>query len=301
MNQLLKQYEHVWLNNFYKKNIMITEQELKKLFPTIQKAWNKIMEIYNTNFDIEYKKDESPLTIADKTSNEIMCNWLEKHFPDINILSEENKQIPYSERKDRTTFRLLDPLDGTKEFIKKNWEFCISLGLIENNSPIAWVIYSPVTEDFRYAIKWQWTYKIDKNWIEKRLNWPQSQQDTIRVIASRSHPGPDMQDYINKLQEKYKNIEFVNKGSALKFCTIAEWLADCYPRLWPTMERDTAAWDIIVWEIGKKLKLINSDKYLSYWKENLVNPFFIVIHKFIFSKNLKYCIFIRFYNNLFCV
>ena len=239
-------------------------------------AGEKIMEIYGRDFEVEYKEDSSPLTEADKTCNVIMMKALIEIYPDIPILSEENAEVPYEERKNWKKFWSLDPLDWTKEFVKKNDEFCISLWLIEEGKPVAGIIYAPVTKELRYASKWQGAYKISPDWSEVKLSGPTPLANTIRVIASRSHQSEELQKYVEELKKKYKTVEFVSKWSALKFCLIAEWKADIYPRLAPTMEWDTAAGDMICREVGKELKLWPGGESMRYGREVLRNDLFVV-------------------------
>lgn len=239
-------------------------------------AGNEIMEIYKQDFDIEYKDDNSPLTIADKKSNTVIMEWLKKLTPNIPILSEEEKAISYDERKKWNMFWCVDPLDWTKEFIKKNGEFTVNIALIKNNKPILWVIYSPVLWDIYRAEEEKWAYKENKIWAKIKLSQRKKKKtDTIKIVASRSHRWEAMDEYILKLEDKYDNIEYVSAGSSLKFCLLAEWKADIYPRFVPTMEWDTAAGDIILRETGGEIIDLESEDQLLYNKENLRNNYFI--------------------------
>lgn len=249
------------------------------------KAGQEILKIYHdssSNFSIEKKSDNSPLTIADKAShNVIETLLLETNIP---ILSEEGKSIEYNERKHWDTFWLIDPLDGTKEFIKKNDEFTVNIALIEKGQPIIGIIYVPVTNELYIGIKEQGAWKIKtKNKIslseieEKGTQLPvHKKTKNYTVVGSRSHMSKETQDYINNLEKEHSPIEIISKGSSLKICMVAEGLANEYPRFGPTMEWDTAAGHAIANAAGKKLWLTNLSGELEYNKESLLNPYFIV-------------------------
>jgi len=244
----------------------------------------KIIEIYN-KFDnnVNYKSDNSPLTEADLSSNQIINNILSD--TQIPIISEENKQIPYDERKNWKTFWLIDPLDGTKEFINKRSDFTVNIALIENNSPVFGVIYIPVKKSLFFGIKSIGSYKIEnvteefltfENLKENSILLPQlSDNKTFRVVASKSHFDEKTNNFIEDLKKTHTQIELINVGSSLKLCSIAEGTADIYPRFAPTMEWDIAAGHAIINAAGGIVYDINSNKELIYNKENLLNPCFI--------------------------
>jgi len=234
-------------------------------------AGEATLEIYNKDFSIEYKDDKSPLTEADKKSNEIICNSLEELYPNIPILSEENKEIPYEDRKNWEYYWCIDPIDGTKEFIKKNGEFTINIALIYKNEPILGVVYAPVLDDMYSAKRGEGAYK---NGEKLPLKTNSNISEKIFVVASKSHLSKETQEFIDSLDSK--EIEQVSKGSSLKLCMVAEGEADIYPRLAPTMEWDTAAADAIVRESGKMTYEFETKKPLAYNKKNLLNPWFIV-------------------------
>jgi len=237
------------------------------------KAGEAILEIYNTDFEEEYKQDDSPLTKADLASNEIICNGLKKLTPEIPIISEENKTKRYEERKDWSSCWVVDPLDGTKEFVKKNDEFTTNVALIKDGKPIAGVVYIPVYNQMYYAIKGYGAYKIDENneltVITSSSYNPQSEK--VRIVCSRSHLNEATQAFV----DWFRNPEIVSKGSSLKFLAIAEGEADVYPRLAPTMEWDTAAAQIILQEAGGSVTDFNDKTPLIYNKEDLLNPYFV--------------------------
>ncbi len=242
-----------------------------------QSAGREIMRIYSGSIEVEYKEDESPLTLADKKSNAVIVNALTQLYPDIPIISEENKLLDYQIRKNWSWCWLVDPLDGTKEFIKKNDEFTVNIALVHNGSVQAGVIYVPAMNKTYYAVKGTGAFKVEGiNPPEKIQIRPLAQNGTLKVIASRSHKSKEVEDYVTALRKKYSSIDFVAAGSSLKFCLVAEGAADVYPRLAPTMEWDTCAGQIIAQEAGAVVIDSNTNKELSYNKENLLNPYFIV-------------------------
>lgn len=234
-------------------------------------AGNCIMEIYENDFQVEYKKDESPLTKADLKSNEIICNNLRELYPDIPLMSEENKQIEYAERKNWEYYWCIDPIDGTKEFIKKNGEFTVNIALICRNTPVLGVVYAPAIKEMYWAKDGEGAYKNDLK-LPSYIN--KSPKEKLSVVASKSHLSVETQKFIDALDTE--NIEQVSKGSSLKLCMVAEGVADIYPRLAPTMEWDTAAADAIVREAGKMVYQFENKEAMIYNKENLLNPWFIV-------------------------
>jgi 3'(2'), 5'-bisphosphate nucleotidase len=232
-------------------------------------AGNTIMEIYNRDFSIVYKDDKSPLTEADLASNDVIIQGLERYG--IPIMSEEGKSIAYDNRKNWEYYWCIDPIDGTKEFIKKNGEFTVNIALIHNDTPVLGVVYAPVLGDIYKAKKGEGAFKNNKK-LPLKTNPDLS--ENIRVVASKSHLSEETQAFIDNL--KTKNIEQVSKGSSLKLCMVAEGEADIYPRLAPTMEWDTAAADAIVRESGKMTYQFEENRPVVYNKENLLNPWFIV-------------------------
>jgi 3'(2'), 5'-bisphosphate nucleotidase len=250
---------------------------IAKILELANRAGKEVLNIYEKDFDVEFKNDNSPLTIADKKSHEIIVDGLRKlsKYP---ILSEEGKEIPYEERKNWEYYWCIDPLDGTKEFIKKNGEFTINIALIHNDEPILGVVYAPVINVLYYAKKGEGAYKNGKKLRKKSPTKP------FRVVASKSHMNDETRNFIRKLGE----VELVSKGSSLKLCMVADGSADIYPRIAPTMEWDTAAADAIVREVGKMTYIFDENfeideelnvrgTPLKYNKENLLNPYFVVV------------------------
>ena len=247
-----------------------------------------ILDIYNdpkSDFNIEKKEDNSPLTIADKVSNKIIIDYLKPlNYP---ILSEEEKNIDYSIRKGFDTLWIIDPLDGTKEFIKKNGEFTVNIALVEKGIPVVGVIYVPVKNILYFSAKNIGSYKIenfeikDFSNLEKLINQsdklPKDNKDNIyRIVASRSHCNEETLEFINKLKIEHGDVELTNSGSSLKICLVAEGSANIYPRFAPTMEWDTAAGHAIALYANKNIYNIDNKTQIVYNKENLLNPWFIV-------------------------
>ena len=249
------------------------------------KAGKAIMQVYDTVFDVEYKNDKSPLTEADKQANDIINSYL---IPtQIPIISEENKEIDFSIRKMWEHCWIVDPVDGTKEFVKRNGEFTVNIALIENGKPQLGVIYVPETKELYYAIVAdKKAYKVQLSshdevmdtvfekaeTIQPRTN----DSNTIKVVGSRSHMSQETEDFIENLKSNGKFVEIISKGSSLKFCLIAEGKADVYPRFAPTMEWDTAAGQAICNAVGVEVISSNTNQPLLYNKEPLLNPWFIV-------------------------
>lgn len=233
-----------------------------------------ILDIYanEADFNVEVKSDDSPLTKADRAANKVICDGLEQLSQVFPIISEENKAIPYEERKDFERFWLVDPLDGTKEFIKRNGEFTVNIALVEGQQPIFGVVYAPVLDEVYWAIKGQgaWMMKgTDKTTLEA-LSFKMTDPG-LKVVCSRSHLNEGTQAFIDALDTPEK----VSKGSSLKFLLMAKGDAHVYPRLGPTMEWDTGAAQIVLEEAGGSVIDEETKEPLRYNKENLLNPYFI--------------------------
>lgn len=251
---------------------------ITQLLPIAKRAANAIMAIYQQPFEIEIKADNSPLTLADRESNDIITQELTNIFPNIPIISEENKLIEYNIRKNWTKCWLVDPLDGTKEFVKRNGEFTINIALIENQIPIAGLIYVPAQQQGYFAQQGSGAFKIDSS--DKIIPITIAKLDPtkpLKIVASRSHPSPETTHYIETLQQEHAaGIEYISAGSALKFCLVAQGDAHCYPRFAPTMEWDTAAGHIIATEAGANLAIYPQATPLTYNRPNLLNPYFLL-------------------------
>ena len=236
-------------------------------------AGKEILRIYDSgDFSIEAKADDSPLTMADKAAHHKIVSYLEP--TGIPILSEEGKSIPFEERDEWDYFWMVDPLDGTKEFIKKNGEFTINIALIHQNRPVLGIVYPPVLDEMYWAIDGQGSFKEVNDKVSKlSTSRKKLSAKELKVVASRSHMSPETQGFVDQLTEP----KIVSKGSSLKFLLVASGEADVYPRFGPTMEWDTAAAHIVVTEAGGSVTLDDQETRLSYNKENLLNPYFIVL------------------------
>jgi len=235
-------------------------------------AGQAIMAIYNGEIKVELKDDRSPLTAADKASHQVIVKGLEFAFPGIPILSEEGAAIPYAVRKDWQRFWLVDPLDGTKEFIKRNGEFTVNIALVDEGRPVVGVVYAPAQDKLFCGVEGQgaWMRQGEADQTPIRVREP-DQESGLTVVMSRSHPSPELAEYLKNL----KVAEALPVGSSLKLCVVAEGLADLYPRLGPTMEWDTAAGHAVAEAAGAEV-VTPEGGTLRYNKENLLNPFFIV-------------------------
>jgi len=243
------------------------------------KAGKEILDVYyNSDFEVEFKSDNSPLTIADKRAHQVILEYLSP--TGIPILSEEGKSISFEERKNWNLFWLVDPLDGTKEFVKRNDEFTVNIALIEGNSPIAGVVYVPVTKELYWSNKSGSFKTISEDESIPFTNIQQLplnlKKSNFVVAGSKSHMNTETETFIQGLDTKGKPIEMKSKGSSLKICMVAEGYADVYPRLAPTMEWDTAAGHAIVKFAGKQIIQYESKEPLIYNKETLLNPWFVV-------------------------
>jgi len=237
------------------------------------------MEIYQKDFEVEFKADKSPLTEADKTAHNIIEAGLksldQQNNTSIPMMSEEGKSIPYEDRKNWEYYWLIDPVDGTKEFIKKNGEFTVNIALIHKGVPVLGVVYAPALNETYWAKQGDGAFK-DGEKLPLKIT---DQRKTYKIVASRSHMSGETKAYIDAIATD-KTKELVSIGSSLKICLVAEGEADIYPRLGPTMEWDTAAAHAVVLEAGMEMKLCEGGEavgQLLYNKPDLLNPFFIVM------------------------
>ncbi|UAM96642.1 3'(2'),5'-bisphosphate nucleotidase CysQ [Polaribacter litorisediminis] len=243
-----------------------------------------ILDIYQSDdFEVEIKGDNSPLTKADKASHRVLVSYLEK--TGIPILSEEGKEISYEERKGWNQLWILDPIDGTKEFIKRNGEFTVNIALVENQIPILGVIYLPVLKELYFAEKDFGAFKLNNitefssvsKIMEKASSLPLDlKKEKYTVVASKSHLSKETEDYIEELKKQHGEVVTLSKGSSLKLCMVAEGVADEYPRFAPTMEWDTAAGQAICKYAGKTVYDHKTQKEMLYNRERLLNNWFLV-------------------------
>ena len=245
--------------------------DLEVLGNLARKAGKAILEVYESDFEVARKADSSPLTLADQRSHELIAAELQSLYPQIPVLSEEGKEAPYAIRKAWPAFWLVDPLDGTKEFVKRNGEFSVNIALIEGTLPTIGIIYLPVLDRLFVAHARQGCWEIAGG-RERRLQVADSlPAGAIRVLKSRSHPSPDLEVLLKILPFH----ESVVRGSALKFCAIAAGEADFYPRIGPTWEWDTAAGQAIVTAAGGVMVDLKGQPF-AYNKPSLVNGPFLV-------------------------
>ena len=244
------------------------------------KAGESILEVYNSIFSIELKEDRSPLTLADKNANAVIVNILEgKNIP---ILSEEGRAVSWDERKNWKTLWMVDPLDGTKEFIKKNGEFTVNIALIKDGVPVFGVIYQPVTGTLFYGME-SAAYRIDDaqrlpsgDLLTNSIAIGGNQlPEVFTVVASRSHLSTETSKFIAQAKVAHGKVNCISSGSSLKLCMIAEGKAHVYPRFAPTMEWDTAAGHAIIKATGRNVISYSTGKELSYNKPDLLNDWFI--------------------------
>jgi len=248
-------------------------------------AGKVIMDVYNTPFDVEIKDDKSPLTEADKKANDVINSYLiNTEFP---IISEENKQTDYEIRKTWNTHWVVDPVDGTKEFIKRNGEFTVNIALVTGGKPILGVIYVPVSKTLYVAdVTGKNAFKAELSShdasleevmaLATKLQPKAPESNPVQVVGSRSHMSQETLDFIDTIKAEGKEVEVVSKGSSLKFCLVAEGKADVYPRFAPTMEWDTAAGQAICNAVGVQVISKDTNASLLYNKENLLNSYFLV-------------------------
>ncbi|NQY67107.1 MAG: 3'(2'),5'-bisphosphate nucleotidase CysQ [Flavobacteriales bacterium] len=249
-------------------------------------AGKEIMDVYKSDdLGVEIKEDNSPLTLADKRGNDKIMEILES--TNLPTLSEEGKSIAYDERKDWEMFWMIDPLDGTKEFVKRNGEFTVNIALIKANTPVMGVIYVPVKEELYFSSEEIGAYKLDDitslgdlsidDLISKSDKLPKGNGSTkFTVVGSRSHKSVETEECINQLSEKHGDIEMLSIGSSLKLCMVAEGRANVYPRYAPTMEWDTAAGHAIALGADKNVIDYSTNEPMLYNKENLLNNWFTV-------------------------
>ncbi len=256
---------------------------LLKALSASEKAAVEIMKVYKTdNFGVELKSDESPLTKADLAAHHTVVKELED--TEIPILSEEGGKIAVETRQKWKRLWVIDPLDGTKEFIKKNGEFTVNIALVEDGVPILGVVYIPVQKSVYFGsheLGSFFTNRLDISSLERLLEVSQKlpihQPEVYTVVGSRSHMNEETQDYIARLEQEKGKINIVTKGSSLKLCMVAEGLANEYPRFGPTMEWDTAAGHAVALYSGAKVFRIDNNQELRYNKADLLNPYFKVI------------------------
>jgi len=252
--------------------------DIEQLKQIARDAGEAVLEVYGTEFTVDVKDDQSPLTEADRRSHQVIVRGLQKLYPDIPMISEESEMPDYAERKDWEYFWLVDPLDGTKEFIKRNGEFTVNIALIHGDKPLVGIVYQPVGDRLFWGRVGEkaWTSNGGGDAVQMKGGPHYSEKENVIVVASRSHLTQEVKDFVADLERSGKQVEFLSAGSSLKLCLVAEGGADVYPRMGPTMEWDTGAAHAIALASGRKVTACETGEALLYNKENLLNPFFLV-------------------------
>ncbi|MBW2474539.1 MAG: 3'(2'),5'-bisphosphate nucleotidase CysQ [Deltaproteobacteria bacterium] len=252
--------------------MILNNIDFDKVCAIARDAGSAIMEIYAGDFNVELKGDNSPLTCADRASHQVIVEGLQEATPDISILSEEGRDIPYAERAAWSRFWLVDPLDGTKEFIKRNDEFTVNIALVEDGLVTAGVVYVPAQDTMYFGGLGAGCWKTVNGDASVPIKVREADYNAgLTVVMSRSHPSHELETYLQEVNV----AEALPVGSSLKLCVVAEGKADLYPRLGPTMEWDTAAGHAVVEAAGGTVTQVDGAP-LRYNKENLLNPYFIV-------------------------
>ncbi len=257
--------------------LALTDMELTTLIEPIAElsrvAGEAILTIYDTDFDVEHKADESPLTKADLASHQAIVKGLADLTPDIPVISEEGGLPSYAERSAWDIYWLIDPLDGTKEFVNRNGEFTVNIALIQGGRPLLGVVYVPVTQITYIGCEGHGAERRDPDGVTEPISIAIESENPVRVVGSRSHRG----ESLNKFLEHVGNVELHPVGSSLKFCYVAEGSADVYPRLGPTSEWDTAAAQAVVEQAGGAVLKLDGSPLDYNAKEDILNPYFLVI------------------------
>jgi len=249
---------------------------LEQVVAIAKAAGDEILEVYNHHdFNVEVKGDGSPLTEADRRAHRLIESALQKMTPDIPVLSEESKPEAFEARQGWSRFWLVDPLDGTKEFVKRNGEFTVNIALIDNARPMMGVVHTPVRKVTHYAEIGVGALKQADDQAPQRISTRKLEQGRVVMVASRSHGGGAVETYQHNLNEELGQIEITSMGSSLKLCLVAEGAADIYPRLGPTSEWDTAAAHCLVDAAGGGVVQCDGTP-LVYNKSNILNPWFLV-------------------------
>jgi 3'(2'), 5'-bisphosphate nucleotidase len=265
-------------------NVELNSSQINELLQVVRNAGKAVMEIYDKEITVETKSDTSPLTKADLVSNTLICKFLKSNY-NFPIISEENSES-HNFKNDENSYWLVDPLDGTKEFIAKNGEFTINIALIQNCEPTFGIVYAPSTDEFFYAQKFMGSFLIKDNVIlplkkDRRYKICKNQiyfkwKKQVTFIVSRSHKS-NLESFKDILCPKCNyEIAFKEIGSSLKFCRMAQGIGDIYYRNLPTKEWDTAAGQIIAQEANLNVYDKETFKTLKYGKSNLLNKSFIV-------------------------
>jgi 3'(2'), 5'-bisphosphate nucleotidase len=253
---------------------LLDEATASRLCTLARQAGEAILEVYQRDdFEVRNKEDDSPLTEADLASNGVLLAGLRDLEPELPILSEESREIPYEERKDWDAFWMVDPLDGTKEFIKRNGEFTVNIALIVEGEPALGIVHAPDLDTTYWGVRGVGAFRRE-NGEDTPIHVAEDIEAPLTVVVSRSHLRDADKEFIASMEERYGSVETAPKGSSLKLCLVAEGEADIYPRFGPTMEWDIAAAQAVLVEAGGVIETSDGTP-LEYNKQDLVNPFFI--------------------------
>ncbi|ROQ47081.1 3'(2'),5'-bisphosphate nucleotidase [Marinobacter sp. 3-2] len=242
---------------------------LPDVIKVADQASEKVLHIYQSDFKVSYKADDSPITAADTAAHDIITQGLRRISRDIPILSEEGKDIPWEERKHWRRFWLVDPIDGTRDFTQRTGEFTVNIAMIEDGEPVMGVVIAPALKEAYWGVVGEGAHMRDRTGKVHRISVAEP-KNIKRVVASKNHLNPETRAFIDKLGEH----ELVQAGSSLKFCRIAEGHADIYPRMGPTCEWDTGAAQAVLVAAGGKVQAVDG-KPLKYGKQDVLNPYFI--------------------------
>lgn len=254
------------------EDIQLKTDLINQIIEISKESGEAILKVYNTNFDFQIKDDLSPLTKADILSHKIICERLKALTPNIPILSEESSYISFEERSKWNQYWLIDPLDGTKEFINRNGEFTVNIALIRNNSPVFGVIHVPTNGTTYWGSLQTGSHQLNCGSESNELSVSKDYKGPLKIVSSRSHPSKEL----SKILQKIKDCEIINVGSSLKFCLVASGEAHCYPRLGPTSEWDTAAGEIIARSAGAMIVDLRNRELKYNSRESYLNPPFLV-------------------------
>ena len=244
---------------------------LGPLLDIARDAGDHILTVYETDFEVATKADKTPVTEADLLAHNAIVRGLQRITPDIPVLSEESAKIAFEERRRWESYWLVDPLDGTKEFINRNGDFTVNIALIQRGEPIVGVVYMPVNRTSYYGSLGVGAFRREGNGAERPIHVRVNAENPVRVVASRSHRGELLDAYLEKLGAH----QVVSRGSSLKFCLVAEGAADVYPRLGPTCEWDTGAGHAVLLAAGGHVVDLDGQPLRYNSKESLLNPHFI--------------------------
>lgn len=257
----------------HEASIIVSKELIRDIVQLAEDAGQRIMEVYNTDFDVSHKEDNSPLTAADMAAHDTIVEGLIQLSPELPVISEESAHIPFTKRSGWQRYWLVDPLDGTREFVKRNGEFTVNIALIDNHESVLGVVHTPVTGVTYYAARGTGAFIQTPGNEAVNIHTRRKPTDETIVAGSRSHRGDSLNAFLQRIGE----YEIISMGSSLKSCLVAEGRADIYPRLGPTSEWDTAAAQCVVEEAGGLLTTTDMRPMRYNTKDSLLNPHFLVV------------------------